>query len=86
MNAAARVQGALLPSRPDAAGEDADDVLAVHRSKGGYEIIAGSGQPEVISQEDIAVWSARYDSFQVERCGCEANFVAPATRFAGGIL
>jgi len=43
---------------PDAASENACDVLAVDSSEGGYEIVAGSGQPEVISQEEVAAWSA----------------------------
>ena len=73
-------------SRPDPAGKNACDVLAVDHSKSGDEAIAGAGQSEVISEEEIAAWRARDNSFQVEGRIREANLVAPASRVVGEIV
>ena len=41
-------------SMPDAAGEDAGDVLAIHRRESRREAIFQTGQSEVISHEEVA--------------------------------
>ena len=67
---------------PDPAGKDAGDVLAVDGRENSHEALAGSGEAEVISNEDAAGEQGD-NRFHIERGACQADLVTPVGRIGG---
>src|SRR6516225_1384229 len=68
-------------NRTDRTGQS--DLLAVDCSESGYEVSAGGGQSEVVSEEQ-PVRKSGNDSFHIERAAREANLVAPVRGIGWG--
>src|SRR5215471_9270042 len=71
-------------SLPDPAGEDAGDVLAVHRSKNRHKSVSGSRQSKIVAKDE-SIGAGIYsdgNEFHIERAVRQANLVSPACEIA----